>query len=85
VPVVEAGAVVGRASPVQQLVADELAIAAYDRLALEWIDRGCGRDIDHRPRPAESIQWVREALERGAPPEPPEPPHAEPDGQQGAL
>ena len=72
-------------NPQMQLRVDESWQPAYDRLALEWIDRGCGRDIDHRPRPAESIQWVREALERGAPPEPPEPPHAEPDGQQGAL
>ena len=72
-------------NPQMQLRVDEGWQPAYDRLALEWIDRGCGRDIDHRPRPAESIQWVREALERGAPPEPPkppEPPDAEPDAQQ---
>ncbi|MBK6788133.1 MAG: hypothetical protein IPG77_10970 [Betaproteobacteria bacterium] len=31
----------------------------YERLALDWIDRGCGRAIDHRPRPVESMQWVR--------------------------
>jgi hypothetical protein len=51
----------------------------YERMALTWIDRGCGREIDHRPRPAESIQWAREALARevkiGSPP-------AESDGQQ---
>ncbi|MBK9362209.1 MAG: AAA family ATPase [Rubrivivax sp.] len=52
----------------------------YERLALDWIDRGCGREIDHRPRPAESIQWVREALVRAPEPEPAVP--AEPDGQQ---
>lgn len=45
--------------------------AVYERLALDWIDRGCGREIDHRPRPVGSIQRVREALERAAQPEPP--------------
>jgi hypothetical protein len=69
-------------NPRMQLRVDEGWQPAYDRLALEWIDRGCDRDIDHRPRPAESIQWVREALERGSPPAPPD---AEPDGQQQAL
>lgn len=49
----------------------------YERLALDWIDRGCGREIDHRPRPAESIQWVRETLERAAQPAPP-PANADP-------
>jgi len=34
----------------------------YEQRALDWIDRGCGREIDHRPRPAESIQWVRETV-----------------------
>lgn len=52
----------------------------YEQLALSWIDRGCGREIDHRPRPAESIQWVREALVRAAAPEAPVP--AQADGQQ---
>ncbi len=41
-----------------------------ERLALTWIDRGCGREIDHRPRPSESIQWAREALERATEHEP---------------
>ncbi len=53
--------------------------AVYEQLALNWIDRGCGREIDHRPRPAESIQWAREALTRAVEPEPPA---AGPDGQQ---
>lgn len=43
----------------------------YERLALDWIDRGCGREIDHRPRAAESIQWLRESLERALRGEPP--------------
>jgi hypothetical protein len=43
----------------------------YERLALDWIDRGCGREADHRPRPAESIRWVRESLERALRDEPP--------------
>jgi hypothetical protein len=51
----------------------------YERLALDWIDRGCGREIDHRPRPAESMQWVREALARAVEPEPLP---ADSDGQQ---
>ncbi len=51
----------------------------YERLALAWIDRGCGREIDHRPRPVEAIQWVSEALERAAQPEPPP---VDPHGQQ---
>ena len=33
----------------------------YERLALDWIDDGCGREFDDWPRPAESIQRVREA------------------------
>ena len=37
----------------------------YERFALDWIDRGCGRGIDHRPRPMESIGWVRERLQQG--------------------
>jgi hypothetical protein len=61
----------------------------YERLALAWIDRGCGREIDHRPRPVESIQWVREALERAQPQELQEPqeppPPAAPGGQQGLF
>ncbi len=54
----------------------------YERLALDWIDRGCGREIDHRPRPAESIQWVRETLERAAQPAPPP---ADADPQRGLF
>jgi len=37
----------------------------YEQRSLDWIDRGCGREIDHLPRPMASIGWVREALERG--------------------
>jgi hypothetical protein len=34
----------------------------YDRLALDWIDRGCGggRDLDPQPRPAASIASLRQ-------------------------
>jgi len=46
----------------------------YERLALDWIDRGCGREVDRRPRPVESIRWIRESLgqdpTRDAPPAP---------------
>lgn len=57
-------------NPEMQLRAGDGWQAAYEQLALDWIDRGCGREIDHRPRPSESIQWAREALARGAQPEP---------------
>ncbi|HWK84732.1 MAG TPA: UvrD-helicase domain-containing protein [Caldimonas sp.] len=66
-------------NPQMQLRAADDWQPVYERLALHWIDRGCGREIDHRPRPVESIQWVREALERAAEPEPPP---ADPHGQQ---
>ena len=70
-------------NPQMQLRAAEAADSGwqpiYERLALDWIDRGCGREIDHRPRPVESMQWVREALERAAEPEPAP---ADADGQQ---
>lgn len=35
----------------------------YQRLALDWIDRGCGREISEWPWPAESIHGVRESQE----------------------
>lgn len=66
-------------NPDMQLRVDEGWQPVYERLALTWIDRGCGREIDHRPRPSESIQWAREALQRATEPEPPP---AEPDGQR---
>ena len=66
-------------NPQMQLRAGDDWQPVYERLALHWIDRGCGREIDHRPRPVESIQWVREALARASEPEPPP---VDPDGQQ---
>ena len=66
-------------NPEMQLRSGEGWRPVYEQLALAWIDRGCGREVDHRPRPAESVQWAREALARSAEPEPPA---AEPDGQQ---
>ena len=66
-------------NPQMQLRAGDDWQPVYDRLALAWIDRGCGREIDHRPRPVESIQWVREALERVVQEE--SLPPADPDGQ----
>jgi hypothetical protein len=66
-------------NPQMQLREGEGWQPVYERLALDWIDRGCGREIDHRPRPVESIQWVREALRRTAEPVPPP---AYPDAQQ---
>ncbi len=66
-------------NPEMQLRSGEAWQPVYEQLALAWIDRGCGREIDPRPRPAESIQWVCEALARTVEPEPPE---AEGDGQR---
>lgn len=66
-------------NPDMQLRAGEGWQSVYEQMALTWIDRGCGREIDHRPRPAESIQWAREAV---APAAEPEPPAAESDGQK---
>jgi hypothetical protein len=66
-------------NPDMQLRAGEGWQSVYEQMALTWIDRGCGREIDHRPRPAESIQWAREAV---APATEPEPPAAESDGQK---
>jgi hypothetical protein len=73
-------------NPALQLRAGQGWQPVYEQMALGWIDRGCGREIDHRPRPAESIQWAREALVRTTEPEPPaveqEPSPAQADGQQ---
>jgi AAA domain/Ankyrin repeats (many copies) len=66
-------------NPQMQLRSGDGWQPVYEQLALAWIDRGCGREIDHLPRPAESIQWVREAL---APAETPAPAAAGPKGQQ---
>jgi hypothetical protein len=54
-------------NPQLQLRAGDGWQPIYEQLAIDWLDRGCGSDIAHRPRPAQSIQRLREALERGAP------------------
>jgi len=69
-------------NPDMQLRVDEGWQPVYERLALSWIDRGCGREMDHRLRPSESIQWAREALQRATEAEPPP---ADPDGLQRLL
>lgn len=56
-------------NPQLQLRAGEGWQPVYERLALHWIDRGCGRDRGYQPRPLESIQWVWEALGGIAPDE----------------
>lgn len=66
-------------NPDMQLRAGEGWQSVYEQMALTWIDRGCGREIDRRPRPSESIQWAREALAQATEPEPPP---ADPDGPQ---
>lgn len=58
-------------SPQLQLRAGEGWQPLYEQLAIDWLDRGCGNDDPHEPRPARVIQMVRQALEataRGAPP-----------------
>jgi hypothetical protein len=52
-------------NPRMQLRAGDDWQPVYEQRSLDWIDRGCGREIDHLPRPMASIGWVREALERG--------------------
>jgi hypothetical protein len=37
----------------------------YELLALDWLDKGCGRDAYHLPRPMESIAWVRQTVQSG--------------------
>jgi hypothetical protein len=66
-------------NPQMQLRDGEGWQPVYERLALDWIDRGCGRDTDYWPRPVESVQWVRQAPEQTAEPEPPP---ADPEAQQ---
>ena len=48
-----------------QLRAGEGWQPVYEHFALNWVDRGCGREYDIWPRPLQSIGWVREVLERG--------------------
>jgi hypothetical protein len=43
-------------NPELQLRAGEAWQPVYEQLALSWIDRGCGRENDYRPRPVECIQ-----------------------------
>ena len=45
----------------------------YEQMALPWVDRGCGLEIDHVPRPADSILWVQESLDSAAAGLPPPP------------
>ena len=52
-------------NPQMQLRVGEGWQPVYELLALDWVDRGCGREIDHRPRPLESIAWARETVQRG--------------------
>ena len=52
-------------NPEMQLRVAEAWQPVYDVLALDWVDKGCGREIDHFPRPMESIAWVRETMQAG--------------------
>jgi hypothetical protein len=52
-------------NPAMQLRVGEAWQPVYELLALDWVDRGCGREIAYWPRPMQSIGWVRETVERG--------------------
>ena len=54
-------------NPQLQLRAGEGWQPVYEYLALDWIDRGCGRDRQFLPRPAEVIGWMVEAVGDTAP------------------
>jgi len=49
-------------NPQLKLRAGEGWQPVYEYLALDWIDRGCGRDHQFLPRPAEVIGWMVEAV-----------------------
>ena len=49
-------------NPQMQLRAGDSWEPVYERYALDWLDRGCGWDHRHWPRPTESIGWAREAM-----------------------
>ncbi len=65
-------------NPQMQLRVGEGWQPVYEQRALDWIDRGGGREDEHRPRPVESIEWVRESLASAVPEEPPPPPAVPP-------
>jgi hypothetical protein len=51
-------------NPQLLLRAGESWQSVYERLAIDWIDRGCGSNMTYWPRPSESLRWTREALAR---------------------
>jgi hypothetical protein len=65
-------------NPLMQLRLGEGWQPVYAQLALDWLDRGCDRERDYFPRPAEVIRQLQESLE---PAVREEPPPTEPDGQ----
>ena len=69
-------------NPQMQLRAGDGWQPVYEQQALDWIDRGCGRENEHRPRPEESIEWLRESLASAVPEEPPQ---AAPGEQRGLF
>jgi len=52
-------------NPLMQLRAGEGWQPVYELLALDWVDRGCGRDSRLLPRPLKMVAWMREKVERG--------------------
>lgn len=60
-------------NPQLQLRAGEGWQPLYEQLAIDWLDRGCGKDDDFDPRPAKVIEKFRAALEAAARGEPPPP------------
>jgi hypothetical protein len=53
-------------NPQMQLRAGDGWQPVYDRMALTWLDRGCGRDTSYWPRPTKTVGRARDSLARGA-------------------
>ena len=52
-------------NPQMQLRAGDDWQPVYEQLALDWVDRGCGRESVFWPRPMKSIAGLRETVEQG--------------------
>ncbi|HRY88930.1 MAG TPA: ankyrin repeat domain-containing protein [Rubrivivax sp.] len=54
-------------NPQMQLRAGEAWRPVYELLALDWLDRGSGRELFDQPRPLQLIDALREAVQAGVP------------------
>jgi hypothetical protein len=52
-------------NPQMQLRAGDDWQPVYEQLALDWVDRGCGRESVFWPRPMKSIAGLSETVEEG--------------------